>query len=673
MRPHVMKLVPLVVLILAVTGSCGSAHREILFYVAPDGSDGAAGTDEGHPFATLDRARDAVRSLKRAGKIDRPVTVYVRGGVYELTAPMLFTPEDSGTPDCPVTYRAYPGETPVISGGSLLGADWQPFEGDIMVSDLPMVEEGWRFRQLFLNGARQQRAREPNDAFYTIAETDAEVGKQGMRYKEGNFRAWDNLADVEVVVYHYWNESRCRVASLDEGAQLVKFTGNVGGRGIGRTDYKNRYYIENAREFIDKPGEWYLDIRAGKLYFLPPDGADLTTLRAPRISELLRLQGDRENGSYVEYLAFEGLTFCDVDWNLPAEGYPSCGDVGDIVPPSAITFDGAANCTFANNTIRNVGTYALEITGHDNSVTGNHIHDTGSGGIITRSYSGGRNQITYNHIHHCGNVYVSAVGVNVDDGGGYIAHNLVHDITHSGIYGRHWATTTQELERRNQQQGLIIEFNEIHDCMHDMNDGAGIFIRDSDIFINNNLIYDIWTSPVGHGSFGTGFYLGCETRNTVVKNNVIFRTEGGQLIWFSNRNILVTNNIMVDCGRRWGQIYFSNPSDRRHEYVRIFRNIFAYQNPDWVFFPFAHDRCVPVESDNNILWNPGKKFTITGVTGVKDLKDWKRKGLDMHSVVADPLFVDPTNDDYSLKPDSPAFDLGFEPIDLSTVGLRGRR
>ena len=664
-----------IVVLMALLLACacgGRTDREIALYVDANGNDAAAGT-ESKPFATIARARDAVRELKSAGKLDRPVTVYLRGGEHELAETVVFTPDDSGTKTAPVIYRAYPGEEPIISGGSAIEGVWRETGGGIMVCDIPAVREGRRFRQLFLGDERQQRSREPDGEFYVIDETDEKTGRQGMHYQDDHFQPWDNITDVEAVVYHYWNESRCRIASLDTAKKLVTFTGNVGGRGIGRTAYMNRYYIENARELIDEPGEWYLDIHAGELYYLPPEGADLDALRAPRIRELLRLRGDRENGVYVENLTFSGITFRLTGWDLPDEGYPSCGDVGDIVPPSAITFDGAAHCVFEHNTIRNTGTYALEITGHDNLITDNHIHDTGSGGIVSRSYTGVRNRIVYNHIHDCGNVYVSAVGVNVDDGGAYIAHNLIHDTTHSGVYGRHWATATQERERRNQQQGFVIEFNEIHDCMHDMNDGAGIFIRDSDIYINNNLIYDIWASPVGHGSPGFGFYLGCETRNTVVKNNVIYRAKAGQLIWFSIRNVLVTNNIFVDCGGVGGQVNFSTPADRHHDFVRIFRNIFAYDEPDGVFYRCSHDRAIPVESDCNILWNNGGRFPITGVTGVDDLADWKRKGYEKNSIVADPLFTDPVNDDYSLKPDSPAFKLEFVPIDLSTVGLRGRQ
>ena len=86
-------------------------------YVSPQGSDEAQGTKE-HPLATLHRARDVVRQLKATAK--GPVTVMLRGGVHRLEEPVIFGPEDSGTEDCPITYTAYPGETPVISGGRMI-------------------------------------------------------------------------------------------------------------------------------------------------------------------------------------------------------------------------------------------------------------------------------------------------------------------------------------------------------------------------------------------------------------------------------------------------------------------------------------------------------------------------------------------------------------------------
>ena len=123
-------------------------------YVAPDGSDVNPGT-KSKPLATILRARDAIRSLNSA----EPVTVYLRGGTYELTRPVVFTPRDSGTDRAPVTYWAYQGEQVVISGGPKLDLQWKPWRDGIMqakvASDKPID-------QLFVNSKRQHLARWPN-------------------------------------------------------------------------------------------------------------------------------------------------------------------------------------------------------------------------------------------------------------------------------------------------------------------------------------------------------------------------------------------------------------------------------------------------------------------------------------------------------------------------------
>ena len=96
--------------------SCGTEMSETVFYVSPEGSDTWNGS-KSNPFATVTQARDAVRALKKNAPLEKPVTISLRGGLYELSEPILFTPDDSGTEFCPVTYSAYPGEIPVLSGG----------------------------------------------------------------------------------------------------------------------------------------------------------------------------------------------------------------------------------------------------------------------------------------------------------------------------------------------------------------------------------------------------------------------------------------------------------------------------------------------------------------------------------------------------------------------------
>ena len=150
----------------------------------------------------------------------------------------------------------------------------------------------------------------------------------------------------------------------------------------------NRYYIENTLEGVTEPGEWYLDRTAGKLYYWPQENAPANgQVVAPAVlRQLLRFEGNVDAGDYVEYLNVSGFTFSDTDWSLPENGYPDCGDVGDIVDPSAITYQAARFCQFTHNRVRNTGTYALEVTGDGNLISENEMFDTGGGGIISRSY-----------------------------------------------------------------------------------------------------------------------------------------------------------------------------------------------------------------------------------------------------------------------------------------------
>jgi hypothetical protein len=555
----------------------------------------------------------------------------------------------------------------------VIAADWKQHRDKIQVCVVPEVKQGkWYFRQLAVNGKRQKRSRTPDEGEYLREDALSETS---FKFSEGHMQKWHNLEDVEVLVFHSWNESRFRIASLDEDARVVQFRDpkarhTIGWRGAGGP---NRYYVENTLEGITEAGEWYLDRRTGELYFWPgeeePAGCQFV---APVLKQLIRFEGSVTEDKYVEYLNVSGFTFADTDWDLPENGYPDCGDVGDIVDPSAITYQAARFCRFTHSRIKNTGTYALEVTGDGNLISDNEIYDTGGGGVITRSFGKERNVITYNHIHHCGLVYPSSVGVNIDDGGGTVAHNLIHNISHSGVYGRHWATATQPKERRNQEQGLAIEFNEIFNVMLCINDGAGIFIRDSNIVINNNLIHDVYAG--GSRCPGWGIYLGCETRDTKVTNNLVYNTLESLHVWYYDRDILIENNVFV--GSKRCQVGYDNPAHLKHENVKFRRNIVYCTQTGGYLYRVAGERSLPAESDYNIMFSTiGCVLNdpiIKGLPGVQSFADWRKRGLDTNSITADPLFVDLEKDDYSLKPESPAFKVGFKPIDLTRVGLRGR-
>ncbi len=650
-----------------------STPEEIALYVSTEGNDTWAGTID-RPYATIQRARDAIRAMNRKTDMTKPFAVYIRGGLYELDETIVFTLEDSGTKECPVTYTAYKDEAPIISGSRKITGPWRNYKGGIKVCTIDAVKAGnWMFRQLFANDKRQIRARSPNDSFfksgdfYRTAEGE-DLGRDAFKYRGMDFKNWTNLNDVEVVLIHSWNESRLLISELDEEEKVVTFTGPIGRRVGG----SHRYYIENALELLDKEGEWYLGRHTGQLYYWHDGEFEDAEIRAPVLNELVRFEGDVEKNKYVEYINISGLTFCDTDYTIPREGIPTIRDVGDIWFPAAITMKGVSECVFENNTIKNTGTYGLDLTGDAIQVIDNKIHDTGGGGIITRSYGKYRNVIAYNHIHHCGSVFHSAVGINIDDGGGLIANNLVHDTSHSGVYVRHFETDYgQEFQRRNQEQGLIIEYNEIHDVMEVVDDGAGVFVRDDYIVIRNNLIYN---------SHNEGIYIGCETRNCLVENNVLYDVQVGQDVWFGNKNNTIFNNIYVGAST---PVHYGNVDSTRHEKVRFLRNIIYFSSPDAA--PYAaiwvnnNENSLPMESDYNIIYHTGgeePRINWQNQVFGKDLstfEEWKALGFDTHSIIADPLFVDPENHDYSLRPDSPALKMGFKPIDLSRVGLRGRK
>jgi hypothetical protein len=74
-------------------------------------------------------------------------------------------------------------------------------------------------------------------------------------------------------------------------------------------------------------------------------------------------------------------------------------------------------------------------------------------------------------------------------------------------------------------------------------------------------------------------------------------------------------------------------------------------------------------ADYNVYYNPNLSLDALRF-GDQTLEQWNARGKDVHSIYADPMFVDAAHFDFRLKPESPAFKLGFKQIDLSTVGPR---
>lgn len=670
------------------------------FYVSPSGNDAWNGTvaqksASGGPFATIQRAQKAVRDINAAGKLTGPATVYLRGGRYEIAEPLVFTPEDSGTKQAPVTWAAYKGEKPVVSGGRRISG-WKPGENGRWIAEVPGVREGtWKFRQLYVNGESRVRARIPNEGFLKImgtpdggAEVNYATPAQRFVYRPGDIDPnWRNLNDIEITVLHFWVDVHLPVESVDASKNMVTLARKSARR---LTDDFNaegaRYFVDNVYEGLDTPGEWYLDRSTGILTYFPKPGETMRTAEviAPFVSRLVDMQGEPEKLTSVDYITFRGISFQHVNFDYPKN------DAGDVqaanTVPGAIYAKGMRNCVFENCVFKNLGTYALQLAEGclDNTIANNEIASVAAGGIrvsggtpdVSPLLQTGENIISDNHIHLLGEVFPSAVGVWLGHTyGNRVEHNEIDHLYYTGIsVGWNWGYS-RSISRDN-----MIEYNHIHDVGQGMlSDMGGVYLLGiaPGTVVRNNLIHNI--ESYGYG--GWGMYTDEGSTHVLIENNIVYGTKCGGFNQHYGRENTVRNNILafsrenqISRGRSEGHVSFYFEHNIIYwEKGPLLSGNWDYQPFDVLYSPYgtAQKDSVNFHMDYNLYWN--KKSPADSVRfATWTFPDWKARGQDTHSKIADPLFVDPVKGNFALRPDSPAFALGFRPIDMSTAGPRKR-
>ncbi|MHB8994468.1 MAG: right-handed parallel beta-helix repeat-containing protein [Armatimonadota bacterium] len=664
-----------VLLLLAVT-SCGFA-AETMLYVAPTGNDRNAGTIVA-PLGSVTAARDAVRALRMAGNTEQ-VTVLLRGGTYKMAEPFALGPQDSN-----VTYAAYAKERPILSGGETITGFTQG-PGKLWTAKVPGTAEGqWQFNQLWVNGQRRRPARTPNDGFFYVAGkagpgTDAD-GKEVDRsrtafaYTPGELKPWADIEQANVIVFHSWETSRLRIKELDEKQNVVTFTGGAAWP-FERWGKGQRYYVEFVREGLDAPGEWYLDRQAGQLLYYPMPGEDMKTalVVAPRLTQLVDIRGDGLLGLPVSNVTFSGLTFMHEDYVLEPEGHSDPQAV--FRAPAAIMADGATGCTFENCEIAHVGDYGLwlRLACKNNRIVKCRIRDLGIGAVRigtaanagSDAASASGNLVDNCHLYDGGHVYQGGVGLWIGQSfGNRISHNEIRDFTYSGMsIGWTWGDDFTRC-RDN-----ITEFNHVHHVMNGwLDDGGAIYTLGNSpgSVIRNNVFHDVW--PYKH--IGWGIYLDGTTNRYLVENNVTYNTFSGGLMYHNGgHEHVIRNNVFAYSARQALWPFY----EKR---INSFRNNIVYFTQGDLFISFSENSLKqrlaenekPGDWDNNVYFNPNNPdFTFYNMT----FPEWQALGMDQHSVVADPQFVNPAKYDFRLKPTSPALALGFKQIDTSTVGLYG--
>lgn len=654
------------------------------FYISPQGDDSwtgnrpepAPGIADG-PFRTLARARDAIRSLRAVGHLQGPVTVLVRGGTYYLDEPLRFTPDDSGTAAAPITFAAFAGERPVISGGRLV-TGWRRREDGLWATHLPEVAAGrWSFRLLRVGQTWATRARYPNadpaqpvTGGWLFAPSGLPDARDRLVLTADTFPTWRDWTEAEVHIFPAWGwvNAILKVTDVDVQGRTLRVE--------SEQDIRpgNRFFIENAREALDSPGEWHLNRASGELLYWPIDPAfPAVDVVAPAMDRLIVLQGD--GSRFVEHLRFRGMTFTDADYTAPG-GYYTPAD-------AAVWLAGARRTVIEGCTFDNLGGYAvrLEQLSHENEIVGNRMVGLGQGGVVMLGDTASQphdNLIAANDMEALGRVYKHVSGVYVTTGSGNrIAHNRIRRVPRYGI-------SLKSYDGNAYSHDNIVEFNELMDTNLETNDTGAIETLGRDRRPSGNVIRFNWIRNVvgvgtrPDGSFLTpyftwGIYLDDYSSGTTVYGNIVSGTVLGALCIHGGRENWVENNIFLDGSER--QVTLQPRDDFMQENL-FQRNIVVFHHPEAaLWYSWSRTwRCDRITSDFNLYWHGGGLDLVeTGrpITPEGTLAQWQAAGFDQHSVVADPLLLDIDRDGFRLAPGSPALRLGFEPIPVERIGPRG--
>lgn len=664
--------------IVALAMAMVAEAQERVIYVAPDGNDAWSGK-----LAVPNRARTdgPVQTLQRALQLvlkgePMPTEIRLRGGVYYLTEPLVITPEHTERAQHRLTITAYADEKPVISGGRPI-CGWQQGEWQgktVWIAELPEVHAGaFYFRQLFVNGTRAVRARYPNHGYLTVESLpdrtpDWFQGHTRFRYRAGDLPQLHHLEDGEALVFNRWVENRLPLKAVDPNERLLSF----GKRSTFALQEGDLYYLENLPEALDMPGEWYLNQAEGKLYYLPRPNERLDTLQAvvPALAQLVRLVGKPEAGQYVEGVQLIGLTFRHTEWALPAEMETGGFVQAAFGVPAAIYAEGARRCALIDCTIEQIGTYAIELGRgcQYNRIEKCLLRDLGAGGIKIGepTIKEDPHEQTFGNtvqdciIHDGGKLFASAIGIWIGQSySNRIIHNTISDFYYTAIsIGWTWGYG------KSLAGGNRVEYNHVHH-IGVRTDGDGPILSDMGgiytlgiqhgTVIRNNVFHDI----AGYRYGGWGIYLDEGSTGILAENNLVYRTTHGGFHQHYGRENVVRNNIFA-YGRDH-QLQASRPE--AHLRFTFERNIVLGRGAQWLVGGIDGN----LRFESNLYWREdGTEIRF----GNDDFAAWQAKGQDTRSRVVDPRFENPATGDFRLKPDSPAFEMGFQPFDVSRVGAR---
>ena len=548
---------------LFVTAICILCSHWLLadeIWISPKGSDFNDGTRQS-PKATLTSALRQAREWRRTedNRIQGGITIYMEGGTYAFHEPVFIRPEDSGTKESPTIIRSVGDEKVILSGGISING-WKK-QGKVWVADVPAFNgRPLDFRQLWVNGKKAVRARDVEDfeKMNRICSVDEKneilyvpaVSIRRLIDNKGNLKA----KYAEMVLHQMWCVANLRIRSVEvqgdsaairfhQPESRIQFE-HPWPRPMVTTDgHNSAFYLTNARELQDVPGEWYHDIDARKVYYYPREGEKMQEAEVivPAVETLVRVEGTVDRP--VCHIRFEKITFSYTTWMRPSEkghvplqagmyltdGYridpkmqrnylnhplDNQGWLGR--PAAAVRVVAARQIDFERCRFEHLGSTGLD---YEEAVQGGVVRgclfrDIAGNGLLVGSFSPAahethlpydpadrREVCTQQHINNC---YFTEIG-NEDWGclaiaAGYVGdvnieHNEISEVPYSGIsLGWGW-TQTVNCMRNNR-----VHANLIHHYAKHMYDVAGIYTLGSQpkSYVTENCVHSIYKPGYVH-------------------------------------------------------------------------------------------------------------------------------------------------------------------------------
>ena len=609
------------------------------------------------------------------------ISVWMHGGEYQISDTINL----SGLKN--VTFRAFPNEKVSVTSYTTVGG-WSEGTANgvkVWVADIP---EGMSFNTLYKGDEKLSVTRYPENGNFLVKEPDTTVQLFNEEntpwiYTRGDkafyvnddvkLKTFYNTSDVQLKMMHYWYCERTTLESFENGRVEMKVPCTM------IVQKNDRYFFENVFEALDKPGEWYHDKKAGKLYYVPQSGDDISTtvLCAPKLTKLFNIS-DAEN------IEIRNITFKNTDWCYPTPD-PSLGWLTEynlIFPQGNLECEGAVDITrsqginFTNCDFINIGNTAIRYQRicHDCTVTGCTFKEIGANVVFVNGYNTEDvSQQTYN-IKVVDNL-IAGYGRNFPSGIGILSthardctysHNEIHDGYYTAIScGWMWGYAYSVSDGNDISENLIYDIGQGW-----LSDMGGIYTlgKQPHTVLTHNKIYNVAADPNEGGYGGWGIYLDEGSSGITVYQNLVYDCGSDSYHQHYGQDNIVKNNIFALSGE--GQIRSSRKEDHNEFYLT--GNIIVTDGA-LIYSQVTQGKFI---DDKNLFWDYTNGKNILSSTGSnKDFKNRLHKmvmeKMDYYNgaVYADPLFRDAENFDFTLADNSPALtEIGFETWNYNTAG-----